>query len=107
MVTMVTNKSQVLVERVGRHELVAHLESAVCVLNNYDLFKHVPQDIILKGLRRGKALKRAIASKLRELKERERELNEMTAPWAGLVAYEKRKKREETKDVYQTPRSES
>ena len=87
-------EAQVVVERVGRHQLIAHIQSTICVLSERDFFTHMPEHIVLKGLRRGKALKRGIASKLRQLRKREQELNEASAPWGGLVAYEKRKNSE-------------
>jgi len=94
---MTKNKTERTIEceRLDGNTIIAHVEkSYVCVIRSADFYRFIPRDVIIRGLRRGKSLKRSIASEKREIRRQWTELEEASAPWAGLINHEQRKKSE-------------
>ena len=93
---MTKNKTERTIEceRLDGNTIIAHEGSCIVVLSANDFYRYLPRRVVLAGHRRGKALRRGITSQRREIARQWKELREASAPWGGLVAYEKRKNSE-------------
>ncbi len=76
------DKSGVAIERIGKFELCAYVAGAVCIIPQDIFFRCIPKEAIARGIRKGKHLKRGIASEKRQLRQAWKQLRQASDPFA-------------------------